>query len=76
MSKGDAFWRKEARHAHLKQAEADGRVADSLDVRIALIKRMEAGKLTLEQVQAELRKLKCGAKAVGKVTRTQAFRGR
>lgn len=57
----------------LKTAEAGGAVADSLDVRRALIERMDKGELTLEQVQAELKRLKRGAKAAGKVTRQQAY---
>ena len=36
-------------------------VADSMDVRIALIERMDAGELTLEQVQAELKRIKRNA---------------
>jgi hypothetical protein len=36
---------------------------------------MEAGELTLEQVQAELASIKRGAKRVGKVTLNQAFKG-
>lgn len=59
--------------AEQRRSEAAGEVADSLDVRMALIKRMEAGELTLEQVQAELKRIKRGAKAAGKVTRAQAF---
>ena len=62
------------RMRNLRQAEADGVVADSLEVRKALILRMEAGELTLEQVQAELKRIKRGAKAAGKITRTQALR--
>lgn len=58
----------------LNEAEAAGEVADSMEVRKALIARMEAGELTLEQVQAELKRIKRGAKARGLVTRSQAFR--
>ena len=49
-------------------------VADSLDVRMALIARMNAGEMTLEQVQNELKRIKRGAKAAGKITRAQAYR--
>lgn len=59
----------------LRKAEAAGRVADSMDVRMALVARMRAGELTLEQVQAELKRIKRSSNAIGKVTRTQAFRG-
>jgi hypothetical protein len=75
MAKGDAFWRNKARHDAMNQAEAEGRVADSLEVRMALMKRVKTGEITLEQAQTELKKIKRGAKKAGKVTRNQAFRG-
>lgn len=60
--------------AELHRSEAAGEVADSLDVRKALIQRMTAGELTLDQVQAELKRIRRGAAKAGKVTRTAAFR--
>ena len=57
----------------VKAAEASGQVADSHAVRLALIERMDAGELTLEQVQAQLKKIKSSAKRNGLVTRAQAF---
>lgn len=64
-----AMERREAR----KAAEASGQVADSMEVRTALMERVHAGEITLEQAQAQLKKIKRGAKAAGKVTRAQAF---
>lgn len=58
----------------LKDAEAAGEVADSMEVRMALVKRMHAGELTLEQVQAELAKIKRNAKKNGQTTRDKAYR--
>lgn len=75
MGKGDAFWRAQASKAALKQAEADGRVADSMDVRMALMARVDRGEITLEQAQKELAQIKRGAKAAGKITRANAYRG-
>lgn len=60
----------------VKQAESDGKVADSMDVRAALLQRMKVGELTLEQVQAELKRLKRNASKNGQVTRARAYRGR
>ena len=57
----------------MKADEAAGLVADSMDVRLELLRRMKAGELTLEQVQAELKRIQRGAKASGKVTRAQSF---
>lgn len=57
----------------VKDAEAYGQVADSLDVRKALMERVHSGEITLAQAQAELKKIKSGAKKAGKITRAQAF---
>lgn len=60
-------WR--ASRAALREAEARGEVADSIDVRMALVKRFKAGEITLDQMQAELAKIKRDAKQAGKLTR-------
>jgi hypothetical protein len=57
----------------LKAAEASGQVADSMEVRLALMARVHSGEITLEQAQAEPKKIKAGAKKAGKLTREQAF---
>ena len=75
MAKGDRFWKVEAQKDAARKADAGGRVADSMEVRMALVKRMEAGEITLEQMQAELAAIKRSAKKSGKVTRAQAWRG-
>lgn len=75
MAKGDRFYRVEAQKDALKKAEAGGQVADSLEVRQALMERVHKGEITLEAAQAELKRIKRGARAAGKVTRSQAFRG-
>ena len=74
MAKGDVFLTRERKKAALKNAETSGTVADSMAVRIALIERMNKGELTLEEVQAELARIKRGAKAAGMTTRARAFR--
>jgi hypothetical protein len=68
-----SYERHRQKMAALKDAEAKGQVADSLDVRMALIARMHAGELTLAQVQAELKRIKRGAKKSGQITRSQAY---
>ena len=57
----------------LKTAEAAGQVADNMNVRLALMARVHSGEITLAQAQAELKKIKSGAKRAGLVTRAQAF---
>ena len=74
MAKGDRFWRRLERRAAADKAEADGEVADSMEIRKALMARVGSGEITLEAAQAELKRIKRGAKAAGKITRAQAYR--
>lgn len=63
---------KRKMHA-VRDSEAGGEVADSMNVRRALIEKMRAGEMTLAEVQAELKRIQRGAKAKGQVTRAQAY---
>jgi hypothetical protein len=65
-------WRH--RREAMRQAEARGEVADSMEVRMALMARVHAGEITLEAAQAELTRIKRDAKKNGKMTRDQASR--
>lgn len=58
----------------LRMAETDGEVADSLDVRLALLARVKSGELTLEESKKELRRIQRGAKKRGLKTRSQIYR--
>ena len=75
MAKGDRFYRVQEQRANVNKAEASGRVADSLEVRKALMERVHKGEITLKAAQAELAKIKRNAKKAGMVTRNQAFHG-
>ena len=55
------------------EADKNEEVADSTSVRIALIKRVESGEITLEQCQKELAKIKREAKKNGKLTKRQVW---
>jgi hypothetical protein len=55
-------------------AESAGVVADSMEVRMDLMRRVESGEITLAMAQAELKKIKAGAKRAGKLTRAQVYR--
>lgn len=57
----------------LNAAEAAGEVSDSKSVRMELMGRVRSGEITLQEAQRQLKKIQSGAKAVGKVTRAQAF---
>jgi hypothetical protein len=57
-----------------RAAEAEGKVADSLEVRMALLERVRTGEITLETAQADLKRIRRGAKKAGKITRAQAYR--
>lgn len=65
-----------ARRDWQKTREAEGAVADSTEVRLALMERVHNGEITLEAAQAELKRIKAGAKRAGKITRNQAWLGR
>ena len=58
----------------VKKAEHDGKVADSMNVRKALIEKMNSGEMTLDEVQAELKRIKRSAKKNGMITRSKAYR--
>lgn len=58
----------------MKAAEAAGVVADSMAVRKALMARVKAGEISLADAQAELKRIKRGAKAAGMTTRNRVYR--
>lgn len=60
--------------AAVRAAEASGVLADSMDVRLALIRRMEAGELRPDQMQAELKRIKRDAHKNGLRTRDEVYR--
>lgn len=68
-----SFERSIEAHQQLKKAEKEGLVADSLEVRKALLEQVESGKITLQQAQKELKRIQRQAKAQGKLTRNSFF---
>lgn len=60
--------------AAVKAAAARGEIADSMEYRIELVRRIERGELSPEEGQAELKKVKRNAKRNGLKTREQVFR--
>jgi hypothetical protein len=69
------YWDRGRQRRAMQQAEDDGRVADSLDVRKAIMQRVKTGEITFAQGQAELARIKREAEANGQVTRDQAYQG-
>ena len=61
------------KHRAVNEAESAGLVADSIEVRKALVKRIESGEITPEQGWVELAKIKRNAKKAGLLTRSQAY---
>lgn len=57
----------------VEAAETRGEVADSMDVRMDLIRRMKAGEIPLDQAQAELKRIKRAGRANGLKTRQQVY---
>lgn len=68
------FERKLAQREAAEKAEAAGEVADSMEVRKALMARFHSGEITLEQAQTELRRIQKSAKHRGLKTRDQFYR--
>jgi hypothetical protein len=61
------------KRANVKHCEAEGLIADSTEVRMALMEKVRTGECTLQEVQAELKKIKRNAKKNGQITKNQAF---
>ena len=57
----------------LDKADATGEIADSMKVRGEIMCRIHAGEITLEEGQAELKKIKRNAKKKGQLTRSQKW---
>jgi hypothetical protein len=57
----------------VEAADKSGLIADSTDVRLALMKRVHDGEITLIQTQAELKKIKASAKKLGLSTRQKVY---
>lgn len=55
-------------------AEAVGNVADSMKYRTALLARVKAGKISLEEAQAQLKSTKRKASSIGKTTQSKLWR--
>lgn len=66
--------RKRLRALQLEADQASGVIADSDAVRVSLIERMHAGEMTLEQVQAELKRIQREAKKAGRPVRADYFK--
>jgi hypothetical protein len=57
----------------VEDAEEAGTLADSMSVRLALIKRVNNGEISLVAAKVELARIQRNAKKAGKLTRAQAF---
>ncbi|MDD1016887.1 hypothetical protein [Pseudomonas rubra] len=74
MSRRDWYDRRLDKRVALQIAEEQGLVADCTELRQTLVAKLKSGEMTIEQVQAELRKVKHDAKKNGKKTRSQIWR--
>lgn len=72
----DWFTKRRRKLDLMHSAEASGRVADSMAVRMELVRKMHDGEMTLDEVQAELKRIQRRAKRNGQITRDQAYRGK
>jgi hypothetical protein len=74
MSRRDWYDRRMDKRVALNIAEEQGIAADSSELRASLVAKIHSGEMTIEQVQAELRKVKREAKKNGLKTREQIWR--
>lgn len=73
MERRSRFWAMSDKRDAVEKAEKDGLIADSGEVRLALMQRVYNKEITLEQAQEELKKIKKNAKKNGLITKSQAF---
>lgn len=69
----DRFTASMEKRSAVEEAENNGTIADSIDVRMKLMEQVKSGAKTLKEVQGELAKIKRDAKKNGKQTRNQVF---
>ena len=69
-----AWERSFEKRQSVNAAESAGQLADSKEVRMALLAQVKSGEKTLAQVQEELTRIKRNAKKNGLLTRDQAWR--
>ncbi len=74
MTRRTAFDARLDKRVAIEEYESLGLVADSMDVRMELVRQMSAGEKTLAEVQSELKRIKRDAKKNGKVTRSQVWK--
>ncbi len=74
MSRRDWYDRRMDKRVALQIAEEQGIVADSSEFRASPGAKIHSGEMTIDQVQAELRKVKREAKKNGLKTREQIWR--
>ena len=61
------------KRANVNKCEAEGIIADSKEIRLALMAQVRSGEKTIAEVQKALKKIQLHAKKLGKITRNQAF---
>lgn len=73
MKRRDKFTANMDKRQNVIANEKAGNIADTTEIRMALMEKVRTGESTLEEVQAELKKIKRDAKKNGKITKSQAF---
>jgi len=57
----------------MKKLEREGLIADSMDVRMSLVKKIYQKEITIEQSRAELKRIRRNAKKHGQTTRDRVW---
>lgn len=61
------------KRAYVDKCESQGILADSMDVRIALVQKVKSGECTLDEMKSELKRIKRDAAKNGMTTRSKAY---
>lgn len=69
----DRFTASMEKRKAVEEAEKNGTIADSNEVRMKLMEQVKSGEKTLKEVQTELAQIKRNAKRNGKQTKNQIF---
>jgi hypothetical protein len=68
-----SYYDRIAKREAVDKADEAGELADSMAVRTEIMRRIEAGEITLTEGQQELKQIKRDAKKNGKLTRQQKW---
>jgi hypothetical protein len=73
VSERSAFEASIDKRRFVNEADKSGQIADSMEVRKALMARVHSGEISMKEAQRQLKQIQNGAAAKGLMTRAQAY---